>query len=189
MEGRAINEHYQMGSRFNCSLNQRDTYMGDIRHIGLTLRQPAKRVLIGDLRLNVERTSEWKNAFTVTSNIGFDVMIGRNWLHDKTGVSGSLKITSSFRLRAGRRLYLKEEEVAGGTFFPTQSASSGSVEQKLLGKRWRKAVPFSEIPSSLPVAKLVSGYVDVAMTLDGPLGSDVQAAAKVLNEVQLQVPP
>ncbi|KAL9266577.1 putative plastid-lipid-associated protein 14, chloroplastic [Drosera capensis] len=159
------------------------------RHIGLTLRQPAKRVLIGDVRLNVERTSERKNAFTFTSNIGFDVMIGRNWPHDKTGVSGSLKITSSFRLRAGRRLYLKEEEVAGGTFFPTQSASSGSVEQKLLGKRWRKAVPFSEIPSSLPVAKLVSGDVDVAMTLDGPLGSDVQAAARVLNEVRLQVPP
>ncbi|GAB2223554.1 hypothetical protein Droror1_Dr00017695 [Drosera rotundifolia] len=159
------------------------------RHIGLTLRQPAKRVLIGDVRLNVERTSEQKNAFTFTSNIGFDVMIGRNWPHDKTGVSGSLKITSSFRLRAGKRLYLKEEEAAQGTFFPTQWASSGSVEQKLLGKRWRKAVPFSEIPSSLPVAKLVSGNVDVAMTLDSPLGSNVQAAARVLNEVRLQVPP
>ncbi|GAB2265086.1 Probable plastid-lipid-associated protein 14, chloroplastic [Dionaea muscipula] len=147
------------------------------RHIGLTLRQPVDRVLIGDVHLTIARTSKQKNEFTFTSNIGFTIMIGgRDWPHDKAGVDGNLRISSLFRLRAGRRLYLKEEEAAEGA--------------ALFGRRWRKAIPFKEIPSSLPVARLISGAdIHLTMNLEDPLGSDVDAAARAIREVRLQVPP
>ncbi|GAB4826232.1 Probable plastid-lipid-associated protein 14, chloroplastic [Ancistrocladus abbreviatus] len=158
------------------------------RHIGLTLRQPANRVLIGDVHLTVTRTSNLNTTFTFTSTIGFKVIIGQDWPHNKAGIAGNLRIASLFRLRAGRRLYIKEEE-ATGKFFPTQSNNASSLIQKFSGRRWRKAVPFNEIPSSLPVAKLLSSEVDMAMSLDDPLSSDVNAASRVLREVRLQIPP
>ncbi|GMH18354.1 hypothetical protein Nepgr_020195 [Nepenthes gracilis] len=158
------------------------------RHIGLTLRQPANRVLIGDVHLTITRTSNQKNAFTFTSNISYNVMIGREWPHDKAGTSGNLRMTSLVRLRAGKRLYLKEEE-SSGTFSYTRPSALSSIVQKLSASSWRKAVPFTEIPPSLPVAKLVSGDVNVEMSLDEPLGGDVNAAGLVLREVRLQVPP
>ncbi|KAL8143659.1 hypothetical protein V2J09_016691 [Rumex salicifolius] len=159
------------------------------RHIGLTLRQPPNRVLIGDVHLGITNTSNLKTSFSFTSEVSYKVMAGQAWPHDKTGIAGSLKTSSSAKLRAGRRhYYVKEEEyyVGGG---PGNISSSSLVQKQLSGKRWRKAFPFDEIPSSLPVVKLVLGDVELSMDLTGSMTGDVDAARRVLNEVRLQVPP
>lgn len=158
------------------------------RHIGLTLRQPAHRVLIGNVHLTVTRVANARTTFLLTSNIGFNVISGRDWPHDKTGIAGNLSVTSPSRLRAGRRLYIKEDETPEIPFL-TGSNPSTSVLKKLSGKKWRKAFPSNEIPSSLPVAKLTSGEIEVTMNLEEPQGSNVKDAKKVLQEVRLQVPP
>lgn len=154
----------------------------------MTLRQPPNRVLVGDVHLSIMKTSNSKSLFSLTSDIGFKVMAEQAWPHEKTGVAGSLRTSSFVKLRAGKRLYVEEEENTGGGSF-TQASTLSSLGQKLSGKRWRKAVPFNEIPSSLPVAKLVSGDVEMTMNLTGPLSGDVDAARRVLQEVRLQVPP
>ncbi|KAK6135202.1 hypothetical protein DH2020_031047 [Rehmannia glutinosa] len=79
------------------------------RHIGLTLRQPPTRVLIGDVHLKIAKLSKPHATFSLQSDIGFTVMPGRDWAHDKTGTGGKLQISSLSKLRAGRRLYIKEE--------------------------------------------------------------------------------
>lgn len=154
------------------------------RHIGLTLRQPPNRVLIGDVHLSVDTntsspSSKTKNLFssTFTSDVCFKVMASQTWPHDKSGIAGSLRTSSAAKLRAGKRLYV------------TQADTSTSLVQKLSGKRWRKAVPFNEIPSSLPVANMVLGDVQLSMSLTGSLSGDVDAARRVLQEIRLQVPP
>uniref|UniRef100_A0A7C9B247 Cyclin-dependent kinase n=1 Tax=Opuntia streptacantha TaxID=393608 RepID=A0A7C9B247_OPUST len=158
------------------------------RHIGLTFRQPDHRVLIGRVHLTVTRVANWRTTFLLTSDIGFNVINGQDWPHDKTGTAGHLSVTSPFRLRAGRRLYIKEEENPEIPFL-TGSNPSTSVLKKLSGKKWRKAFPSNEIPSSLPVAKLTSGEIELTMNLGEPQGSSVEDAKKVLQEVRLQVPP
>ncbi|KAL9225394.1 hypothetical protein vseg_001326 [Gypsophila vaccaria] len=157
------------------------------RHIGLTFRQPSLRVLIGDVNLSITRIATSKTTFMFSSEIAFNAINGRDWPHNKTGTSGNLRATSSFKLRAGRRLYLKEDINSGPSL--TSSNTTTSVLKILSGKKWRKAFPVSEIPSSLPVAKLVSTDIDLAMTLDEPLGSKVENAENVLQEIRLQVPP
>ena len=59
------------------------------RQIGLTLRQPTARVLIGDVYLTINRASKLNTSLSFTSDIGFTVMNGRDWPHDKTGITGS----------------------------------------------------------------------------------------------------
>ncbi|XP_074319814.1 putative plastid-lipid-associated protein 14, chloroplastic isoform X2 [Silene latifolia] len=157
------------------------------RHIGLTFRQPSHRVLIGDVNLSVTRISSAKTTFSISSEIAFNVINGRDWPHNKTGTPGHLTVTSPFRLRAGRRLYLKENIDPGMSL--TSSNSTNSVLKILSGKKWRKAFPVSEIPSSLPVAKLASNDIEISMELDEPLGSKVESAQRVLQEIRLQVPP
>jgi len=132
--------------------------------------------------------ANWRTTFLLTSDIGFNVINGQDWPHDKTGAAGHLSVTSPFRLRAGRRLYIKEEENPEIPFL-TGSNPSTSVLKKLSGKKWRKAFPSNEIPSSLPVAKLTSGEIELTMNLGEPEGSSVEDAKKVLQEVRLQVPP
>ncbi|XP_019104056.2 probable plastid-lipid-associated protein 14, chloroplastic isoform X2 [Beta vulgaris subsp. vulgaris] len=156
------------------------------RHIGLTLRQPAHRVLIGDVHLIVDKISNPKTTFMFTSDISYNVIVGQNWPHDKSGTPGNLKVMSPFRLRAGRRLYIKDE--SPDMSFPT-SSSSTSVLKILSGRKWRKAFPNKEIPSSLPVAKFASNHVEMTMNLGEPLSSNVDNVKKVLQEVRLQVPP
>ncbi|KAK4277544.1 hypothetical protein QN277_015530 [Acacia crassicarpa] len=136
------------------------------RHIGLTLRQPPARVLIRDVHLT-------------------------DWPHDKSGKNGSLEVKSLFGLKAGRRLYLKQEEQekSAEKFSFGPSSSETDLAQKLSGKKWRKVIPFKEFPSSLPAAKLVAGDIDVSMTLDDPLNQDVGTARNVLQEVRMQIPP
>ncbi|KAJ7965360.1 OBP3-responsive protein 1 [Quillaja saponaria] len=157
-------------------------------HIGLTLRQPAVRVLIGDVHLTVTRVSKMNTNFSFISDIGFSVMIGQDWPHDKAGKSGSLQAKSVFALTAGRRLYLKEEK-STGKFSKGTSSTEVSLAQKLSGKKWRKVIPFKEFPSSLPAAKLVSGDIDVTMSLDDPLNQNVDTARNVIHEVRTQIPP
>ncbi|KAL2921869.1 putative plastid-lipid-associated protein 14 chloroplastic [Bienertia sinuspersici] len=156
------------------------------RQIGLTFRQPSHRVLIGDVHLIVDKISNPKTTFKLTSDIDFNVISGQDWPHDKTGTPGNLKITSLSRLRAGRRQYIKEEN-SGMSY--TASSSTTSVVKILSGKKWRKAFPYKEIPSSLPVAKLVSNDIETTMNLGEPLSRKVDDAKKVLQEVRLQVPP
>ncbi|XP_058206172.1 probable plastid-lipid-associated protein 14, chloroplastic [Rhododendron vialii] len=157
------------------------------RHIGLTLRQPPARVLIGDVHLTVKTTSKFCTTFSFTSEISFTVLIGHNWPHDKAGVAGKLGVDSCFRLTAGKRQYLKEEKETN--FLPSSSNTADSIVKKLSGRRWRKAIPFKEFPSSLPVAKLVSNEIEVAMSLNDPLAKNVDAAKNAVHEVRTQVPP
>ncbi|KAG2709612.1 hypothetical protein I3760_05G247500 [Carya illinoinensis] len=158
------------------------------RHIGLTLRQPPARVLIGDVHLSVSRASKLNTDLSFTSDIGFTVMIGRDWPHDKTGIIGKLQVDSLFRLTAGRRLYLKEEKTKGN-FTMDPSNVQDSLAKKLSGKKWRKAIPFKEFPSSLPVAKLASGDIEVIMNLVDPLNQDVETARNIVQEVRTLLPP
>ncbi|XP_004307976.1 PREDICTED: probable plastid-lipid-associated protein 14, chloroplastic [Fragaria vesca subsp. vesca] len=158
------------------------------RHIGLTFRQPLERVLIGNVHLTVSRVSKLNTSLSFTSDIGFRVMVGQNWPHDKTGVDGKLQVNSIFKLKAGRRLYLKEEENTTGTLSFGPSKNHNAFPQKLTGRKWRKA-PFKEFPSSLPVAKLISSEIDnVTMSLGHPLSTNVDSARNVLQEVRTQVP-
>lgn len=157
------------------------------RHIGLTFRQPPARVLIGDVHLTVSRTSNLNTDLSFTSDIGFTIMVGQNWPHNKTGVNGKLEVNSLFRLAAGRRLYIKEKKTTG-KFSPGQSTED-SLAQKLSGRKWRKAVPFKELPTSLSVAKLTSSDIEVTLNLDEPLSKNIDIAKLVVQEVRTQVPP
>ncbi|KAL3570585.1 hypothetical protein D5086_027834 [Populus alba] len=62
------------------------------RQIGLTLRQPSARVLIGDVYLTINRASKLNTSISFTSDIGFTVMNGRDWPHDK---SADIEVTMS----------------------------------------------------------------------------------------------
>ncbi|XP_050387776.1 probable plastid-lipid-associated protein 14, chloroplastic [Argentina anserina] len=157
------------------------------RHIGLTFRQPLERVLIGNVHLTVSRLSKSNTNLSFTSDIGFRVMIGQNWPHDKTGIDGKLQADSTFKLKAGRRLYLKEEENRTGTLSFGPSKAHVYLPQKPSGRKWRKT-PLKEFPSSLPVAKLISSEIDVTMNLGHPLSTNVDSARNVLQEVRTQVP-
>lgn len=158
------------------------------RHIGLTLRQPPTRILVGYVHLTVTRPSKSNTNLSFTSDISFTVMTGREWPHDKTGITGKLQINSLFRLMAGRRLYIKEEKTTPG-LFSSQSDAQNSLVQKLSGRKWRKAIPFKDIPSSLSVAKLVSGDIELTMSLGHPLNRNVDAAKNIVQEVRTQIPP
>jgi hypothetical protein len=91
-------------------------------------------------------------------------------------------------MTAGKRLYLKEEQITS-RFASREPSAEESVFEKLAGKRWRKALPFQESPSSLPVAKLASDDIDVSLSLSEPLFNDVKIAQNVVREVRTQVPP
>ncbi|KAH0688176.1 hypothetical protein KY284_018729 [Solanum tuberosum] len=158
------------------------------RHIGLTLRQPSVRVLIGEAYLTISKVSKPNTTFSVASHISFTVMAGRDWAHDKSGVGGKLQVDSFFRLRAGRRLYLKEETISSK--FPSATPDAqASVLKRLSSKKWRKAIPINKIPSSLSVAKLVSDEIDVMMSLNEPLSGNMEVAQKAIQEVRTQIPP
>ncbi|KAF7830701.1 putative plastid-lipid-associated protein 14, chloroplastic [Senna tora] len=158
------------------------------KHIGLTLRQPPARVLIGDVHLTVTRESKLKANFSFISSIGFTVMIGQDWPHDKAGKKGRLEVESLFALKAGRRLYLKQDKSTEKFSFGP-SSSEEDLAQKISSKKWKKVIPFKEFPSSLPAAKLVSGDIDVTMNLDDPLNQNVGTAGNILQEVRTQIPP
>lgn len=155
-------------------------------HIGLTLRQAPTRLLIGDVHLEVSKLAKRHATFSLESDICFTVMPGGNWPHEKIGTGGRLQVTSLSKLRAGKRLYIKEE--TSTKIGPTTPDISETILEKLPSKKWRKIIPM-EFPTSLPVAKLVSSDVDIAMRLDKPLTSDVQTAQNVIREVRMQVPP
>lgn len=144
-------------------------------------------MLIGDVHLTVSRTSKLNTNLSFTSDIGFTVMIGQNWPHNKTGVNGTLEVNSLFRLAAGRRLYIKEENTTGK--FSAGLSTQDSLAQKLSGRKWRKAIPLKEVPTSLSVAKLISSDIEVTMNLDSPLNKNIDIAKKVVQEVRTQVPP
>lgn len=158
------------------------------RQIGLTLRQPTARVLIGDVYLTINRASKLNTSLSFTSDIGFTVMNGRDWPHDKTGITGKLEVNSLFRLTSGRRLYLKEEKTSEKLSFG-QPNNQDSLAQKLSAKKWRKLVPYKEFPSSLPVAKLVSGDIEVTMSLGDNLNHNDVTPSSIVQEIRVQVPP
>ncbi|XP_061345695.1 probable plastid-lipid-associated protein 14, chloroplastic [Gastrolobium bilobum] len=158
------------------------------KHVGLTLRQPPARVLIGDVHLTVRRASKLKANLSFVSDIGFSVLIGQDWPHDKAGKSGRLQVNSSFVLTAGRRLYLKQDKTTEKFYFGP-SSNEEALAQKFTDKKWRKIVPFKELPSCLPAAKLASSDIDVTMSLDDPLNENIDTARNVLQELRTQVPP
>ncbi|XP_011003892.1 PREDICTED: probable plastid-lipid-associated protein 14, chloroplastic [Populus euphratica] len=158
------------------------------RQIGLTLRQPSARVLIGDVYLTINRASKLNTSISFTSDIGFTVMNGRDWPHDKSGITGKLEVNSVFRLTSGRRLYLKEEKTSEKLSFG-QPNNQDSLAQKLSAKKWGKLVPYKEFPSSLPVAKLVSADIEVTMSLGDNLDQNDVTPSSIVHEIRVQVPP
>ncbi|KAL9337319.1 hypothetical protein Peur_069088 [Populus x canadensis] len=158
------------------------------RQIGLTLRQPSARVLIGDVYLTINRASQLNTSISFTSDIGFTVMNGRDWPHDKSGITGNLEVNSLFRLTSGRRLYLKEEKTSEKLSFG-QPNNQDSLAQKLSAKKWRKLVPYKEFPSSLPVAKLVSADIEVTMSIGDNLNQNDVTPSSIVQEIRVQVPP
>ncbi|RDY05841.1 putative plastid-lipid-associated protein 14, chloroplastic, partial [Mucuna pruriens] len=158
------------------------------KHVGPTLRQPPLRVLIGNVHLTVTRASKLEANLSFVSDIGFSVMIGQDWPHDKAGKSGRLQVNSSFTLTAGRRLYLKQDETTDRFFFGP-SSNVDALAQKFTGEKWRKIIPFKEFPSSLPAANLASSDIDVTMNIDDPLNQNIDTARNVLQELRTQIPP
>ncbi|KAG2399694.1 plastid-lipid-associated protein [Vigna angularis] len=158
------------------------------KHVGLTLREPPLRVLVGDVHLTVTRESKLKANLSFNSDIGFSVMIGQDWPLDKAGKSGRLRVNSSFTIRAGRRLYLNQDKTTEKFFFGP-SSNVDALAQKFKGKKWSKIIPFKEFPSSLPAAKLASGDIDVTMNIDDPLNQNTDTARSVLQELRTQIPP
>ncbi|XP_008798442.2 probable plastid-lipid-associated protein 14, chloroplastic [Phoenix dactylifera] len=136
------------------------------RHIGLTLRQPSSRVLIGNAYLTFTRsTGSDFPAFSIVSDISFKVMPKSQWPHDKAGAPGSLDIKSSVRIAPGRRFYLKEETEA----------------------KWKRVGHIKEPPSSLPAVKLLVEGIDISMRIGS--SSSIDSAKSVLHEVRTQIPP
>ncbi|XP_051137955.1 probable plastid-lipid-associated protein 14, chloroplastic [Andrographis paniculata] len=160
------------------------------QQIGLTLRQPSTRVLIRDVRLKISKLAKPHATFSIESDVSFRVMQGRDWAHDKAGTEGKLHVESLFKLRAGRRLYIKEEEAAPKIRSTTTPDVRDSVMAKLSSKKWRKIVPIKEFPSTLPVAKLAAASdVEISMRLEEPLSREVETARGVIREAMLQLPP
>ncbi|OVA11320.1 Protein kinase domain [Macleaya cordata] len=157
------------------------------RHIGLTLRQPSTRVLIGDVYLSFVQTSDTNATIALTSDISFSVMIGLDWPHEKHGVTGKLQVDSLVRLTAGSRIYLTEEQGRGKN--TSQSSNVQSQITQKSSKNWRRASRIKEPPSSLPVTKLASNEIEVTMNLDDSSVQKVDIAQKVVQEVRTQVPP
>eukprot|EP00268_Persea_americana_P026448 TRINITY_DN2588_c0_g1_i2.p1 TRINITY_DN2588_c0_g1~~TRINITY_DN2588_c0_g1_i2.p1 ORF type:complete len:423 (-),score=74.59 TRINITY_DN2588_c0_g1_i2:270-1352(-) len=158
------------------------------RHIGLTFRQASPRVLIGNVYLTFSQCIGSDNTLNLASDINFRVILGAKWPHNKAGVGGKLDISSSLGILPGKRLYLKEE-IDGEKHRLEMSNSQESIARKLSVRKWRRASPFKELPSSLPVAKLVSGEIEVTMHIDSPALQEVRIAGNVLQEVRTQVPP
>uniref|UniRef100_A0A1J3CK49 Putative plastid-lipid-associated protein 14, chloroplastic n=1 Tax=Noccaea caerulescens TaxID=107243 RepID=A0A1J3CK49_NOCCA len=156
------------------------------KHIGLTLRQPSTRALIGNVHLTITRAPEANNtsSLSFTSDIGFTAITSKDWPHNKAGATGKLQTFSQFRLVAGKRLYLKEEKKNIGKFSMGEPDAEEGLVEKLETKRWKKVVPFKEFPSSLPVAKLVSGEIEVTMSMT----DRVESPGNVIGEVRKQIP-
>ncbi|KAK4741773.1 hypothetical protein SAY87_025361 [Trapa incisa] len=158
------------------------------KHLGLTFRSPPVRALIGNTYLTISKSIESASALALTSNINFTVMVGPKWPHDKEGVPGKLQVNSLFNLSAGRQIYVKEE--TSGRFSLGHSANRDALQQRITTGRWGKAIPYKELPSSLPVASFVShDDVEVILNLDEPLSRDVKSAGNVVREVRTQIPP
>jgi len=157
------------------------------KHIGLTLRQPSTRALIGNVHLTITRASETANntSLSFTSDIGFTAITNKDWPHNKIGAAGKLQTLSQFRLIAGKRLYLKEEKKNIGKFSMGEPDAEEGLAEKLETEKWKKVVPFKEFPSSLPVAKLVSGEIKVTMNMN----DHIDSPGSVIGEVRKQIPP
>ncbi|CAL9243376.1 unnamed protein product [Arabidopsis halleri] len=157
------------------------------KHIGLTLRQPSTRALIGNVHLTITRASESANntSLSFTSDIGFTAITSKDWPHNKIGATGKLRTLSQFRLIAGKRLYLKEEKKNIGKFSMGEPDAEEGLAEKLETEKWKKVVPFKEFPSSLPVAKLISGDIEVTMNMNDRIDSP----GSVIGEVRKQIPP
>ncbi|KAK8933664.1 hypothetical protein KSP39_PZI015780 [Platanthera zijinensis] len=154
------------------------------RHLGLTLRQPSCRVLIGNAFLSFAPDGDSGEAsLLLASDVNFKVMPISPWPHDKSGCPGSLLVKSTVRMSSGRRLYLKEDDDDGSVprFAPHESVSHVSLSQK-----WKGVGSLKELPFSLPAAKLIQDEIDVAMKLGPSAPCDAQT---VLNEVRTQIPP
>lgn len=154
------------------------------RQIGLTLRQPPLRVLIGDVDLTVAHENDTNTNLRFTSDINFKVMMGPNWPHEKTGITGQLQVSSLVRLTAGRRQYLKDENVGASASPDLRDPVSDKSYRKV-----RRASLIKDPPSSLPVAKLTSGEIEVTMSIDDASLQKVSRAEAVLKEVRTQIPP
>ncbi|XP_072967578.1 probable plastid-lipid-associated protein 14, chloroplastic [Typha angustifolia] len=152
------------------------------RHIGLTLRQPSPRVLIGNVYLSFTQASgSGYPAFSLASEISFKAMPIPQWPHDKSGSPGGLHVKSSVRISPGRFFFREDDgEVK-------RVGSRKTSVEKLYGSTWKKVGSMKELPSSLPTVKLVADDIDVSMSFESP--PDIGTAKNVLQEIRTQIPP
>lgn len=155
------------------------------RHLGLTLRQPSCRAIIGDAYLTFTKDNgSDEPSILLSSDVTFKIMPVSSWPHNKSGSAGRLLVQSRARITSGRRLYLREED---DTVLRSQFSSQEPVSSVLLSKKWKGVGSVKELPYSLPAAKLLQGEIDVSMKLEeSSSGGDAQT---VLNEVRTQIPP
>ncbi|PKU68109.1 hypothetical protein MA16_Dca023653 [Dendrobium catenatum] len=157
------------------------------RHLGLTLRQPSRRVIIGSAYLTFTTSDNSDEpSLLLTSNISFKIMPISSWPHDKSGSPGSLLVKSKAKITSGRRLYLREEDGA----MPSHFSSQESISSALLSKKWKGVGSVKELPYSLPAAEILHGEIDVSMNLEQSSSpSAIGEAQAVLKEVRTQIPP
>ncbi|KAI0515833.1 hypothetical protein KFK09_008501 [Dendrobium nobile] len=158
------------------------------RHLGLTLRQPSRRVIIGSAYLTFTNSDNSDEpSLLLTSNISFKIMPISSWPHDKSGSPGSLLVKSKAKITSGRRLYLREEDGA----MPSHFSSQESISSALLSKKWKGVGSVKELPYSLPAAKILHGEIDVSMNLEqsSSPSTTIGEAQAVLKEVRTQIPP
>ncbi|CAM0881932.1 unnamed protein product [Alopecurus aequalis] len=149
------------------------------RHIGLTLRQPAPRVLITNAFLTFEETPESADpVLSLTSEIGFKIMPESDWPHDKSGTEGILSVNTSAKITPGR-IYTNAEEIKG----------SRITSSSYLRGKWGKASNIKELPASLPTASINVDEDEINVSMSCGSTLNVNSAQKVLQEVRTQTPP
>ncbi|KAG6551385.1 hypothetical protein Mapa_007031 [Marchantia paleacea] len=152
------------------------------RQLGLTRRQAAPAVLMGDVTLNMEVLSD--ASLSLNADIGFSVMEAGNWPQDKKGKKGSLNVrASSVDLSDAERLY-PEDDKEGMNRRPTKVDENVSTPKR----RSRQILPDEPGPASMPVVRLgYPGEIDMNMNLDFD-AEDASLPQRIVREVRILIP-
>ncbi|BBN04328.1 hypothetical protein MPTK1_3g03690 [Marchantia polymorpha subsp. ruderalis] len=153
------------------------------RQLGLTVRQAAPAVLMGDVTLNFEVLSD--ASLSLNADIGFSVMEGENWPQDKKGKKGSLNVrASSVVLTDAERVYPEIDDKENSNRRQTKVDDNVSTPKR----RSRQILPDEPGPASMPVVRLgYPGEIDMSMNLDFEIEDDAQFQ-RIVNEVQILIP-
>jgi hypothetical protein len=107
-------------------------------------------------------------------------MLESEWPHDKSGTEGTLSVTTSARIAAGR-IYTNKEDSEESRI------TSSKFSRRYLRGKWRKVSEMKKLPSSFPTVNIATDEVDVSMSCNSTL--NVSSAQNVLQEIRIQTPP